>query len=175
MALAVYTRDRLAPSENSAVRGLLDRAFEGDFGDWDWQHALGGIHAIAVEADVIVAHAALVPRALTVGDAPVDAGYVEAVAVEPQRQGQGLGSAVMRALEPAMDVYQLCALSTGEHAFYRRLGWRSWRGPTWVRTPAGLVRTADEDAGIMVRPSGDGGELDVTAALTCEQREGDDW
>ena len=39
-------RDELA-----AIRALLDEAFDGDFGDDDWEHALGGIHVLVHEGD----------------------------------------------------------------------------------------------------------------------------
>ena len=47
--------------------------------------------------------------------------------------------------------YQLGALATGSQAFYGRLGWETWTGPTSVRTADGeLVRTADHDGHVMV-------------------------
>ena len=65
----------------------------------------------------------MVPRVLDVGRHPVRAGYVEAVAVLPTRQGTGLGTAVMRALgEVIAREFDLGALSTGEWHFYERLG-----------------------------------------------------
>ena len=37
--------------------------------------------------------------------------------------------------------FRLGALGTGRGAFYERLGWVAWKGPTSVHTDAGLVRT----------------------------------
>src|ERR671912_273253 len=50
---------------------------------------------------------------------------------------------------PAVDAdirarFELGALGTGRHAFYERLGWRTWQGPTSVRTRDGEQRTTDE-------------------------------
>jgi hypothetical protein len=42
-ARTAHTAD-LAPAELGAVRALLDAAFDGDFGDDDWDHGLGGMH-----------------------------------------------------------------------------------------------------------------------------------
>ena len=119
----VCLSDELDPRDRTAIRALLDAAFAGDFSDDDWAHALGGTHAL-VEADgAVVAHAAVVPRVLDVGMQRVRAGYVEAVAVLPTRQGTGLGTAVMRALGEIMARdFELGALSTGEWRFYERLG-----------------------------------------------------
>ena len=56
-----------------------DGAFEGDFADADWEHALGGVHALCFEGDRLVAHAALVVRRLLHGGSALRTGYVEAV------------------------------------------------------------------------------------------------
>jgi aminoglycoside 2'-N-acetyltransferase I len=37
----------LAAGELRAIRDLLDEAFDGEFGDEDFEHALGGMHAVA--------------------------------------------------------------------------------------------------------------------------------
>lgn len=44
-----------------AVRALLDDAFAGDFDADDWQHTIGGFHAVLQDGDVLLAHAAVVP------------------------------------------------------------------------------------------------------------------
>jgi aminoglycoside 2'-N-acetyltransferase I len=165
----------------AALRTLLDEAFwpmdEEPFPESDWQHALGGVHIVAELEGRIVAHAAVVPRELHVAGRPLRTGYVEAVAVAPAAQRRGIGTGVM---QPANEViratYELGALGTGEHGFYERLGWRTWQGPTFVRTPEGDRRTADEDGGIMVleTPSTPSG-LDLGAPISCEWREGDVW
>lgn len=67
-------------------------------------------------------------------------------------------------------------LSTGEHAFYESLGWRRWQGPTWVRTAEGrMVRTEEEDDGVMAKPYAAGLVLDLAAAIACDERPGDSW
>jgi len=66
-------------------------------------------------------------------------------------------------------------LSTGRHEFYQRLGWERWLGPTFVRRGEALVRTPDEDDGIMVLRFGRSRDTDLTAPIACEAREGDDW
>jgi aminoglycoside 2'-N-acetyltransferase I len=57
--------------------------------------------------------------------------------------------------------------------FYAARGWKAWRGRTWALTPAGTVRTADEDADIYVFEVA--APLDLTGDLTCDFREGDLW
>lgn len=36
----------LTAAVRDEIRTLLDTAFDGDFGDDDWEHSLGGVHAL---------------------------------------------------------------------------------------------------------------------------------
>ncbi len=164
------------PGLLAAARGLCDRAFGDRFHDTDWDHALGGWHALALEGADLVAHASVVGRALQAGGRGFRAGYVEAVATEPGRQGTGLGSLVLAPLAAVIRAEtELGALSTGAHGFYERLGWERWRGPTYVRVDGEPVRTPEEDDGVMVLRHGPSQGLDLSAAITCDRRAGDDW
>lgn len=167
------TTAALSDGELAAIRRLLDDAFDGDFGDDDWRHSIGGVHAMVERGRQVVAHASVVPRTLTIGDRHVPAGYVEAVAVTPALQGTGLGTAVMTAIATVITTdFELGALSTGTWWFYERLGWVRWRGPTWVRERDGtLRRTEEEDDGIMVLAPA----VDTTQRIICDERAGDDW
>ncbi len=154
----------------------MDEAFGDRFEETDWEHALGGWHVLVSDGGTLVAHASVVPRELHVGGRPVRAGYVEAVATAPARQGEGLGTLAMREVDLLIRRHHdLGALSTGAHRFYERLGWERWRGPTYVRRDGALVRTADEDDGIMVLRFGPTAGVDLGAPLSCEARRGDDW
>src|SRR5919204_117419 len=62
-----------------AARALLDAAFEGDMSDDDWEHALGGMHALVWEDGELVGHASVVQRRILHGGRALRAGYVEAV------------------------------------------------------------------------------------------------
>jgi len=73
-----HTSD-LDAATRAAVRALLDAAFDGDFSDHDWEHALGGMHALAWEGDELVGHASVVQRRLLYDGRPLRAGYVEGV------------------------------------------------------------------------------------------------
>lgn len=160
----------------ASVREVLDAAFGSRFTENDWAHALGGRHVLALDGDELIAHAAVVDRVLEIAGRPWRTGYVEAVATLPARQGEGIGSAVMREVDELMRArYQLGALSTGRHGFYERLGWERWRGPTWVRQSAGRVRTPGEDEGVMVLRFGPSLAVELTADISCEARPGDDW
>jgi aminoglycoside 2'-N-acetyltransferase I len=160
----------------TALRSFLEGAFAGSFDDDDWDHALGGVHAIVSEADRIVAHASVVQRRLLHGGRALRTGYVEAVAVRADRRRKGYGRAVMHSVGDVIrGAFELGGLSAGEDAarLYRSLGWRRWEGRTWVIGPKGLERTPDDDRTTYVLPLD--ADLDFTGDLACDWRDGDVW
>jgi len=177
----VTVRDADADSELLAgARELTFAAFGDRFDEHDWDHARGGWRTLALVGGAVVAHAAVVPRTLYLGAdrRAVAVGYLEAVATAPARWGAGLGSAVVDAAGAVVrEHFELGTLSTSRHAFYERLGWRRWRGPSYVLPADGSDprRTADEDAGLMVLLTGATAGLDRSLPLMCEERPGDDW
>lgn len=169
-----HTAD-LSPAELAATRLLLDDAFDGDFSDDDWDHTLGGMHALAWSGDTLVGHAAVVQRRFLYRDRALRTGYVEGVAVHGDHRRHGIGAAVMAPLERIIRAaYQLGALASTEMAlpFYTARGWQLWRGPSSVLAPDGTHRTEDDDGGIFVLPVT---EVDLTDPLTCDWRDGDVW
>ncbi len=172
--------DELRPDEIAALRELMDAAFGADederFADEDWNHAVGGVHFLLEEGGDIVSHASVVERILHTNGHELETGYVEAVATSPDHQGRGFGSAVMRDVGEYIDrTFRLGALGTGRSAFYERLGWVVWQGPTSVRTESGLVRTPEEDGYVFVRLTPSSPELDLSAPISCDWRPGDVW
>jgi aminoglycoside 2'-N-acetyltransferase I len=171
--------ERLTGYQVEAIRSMLTAAFAGDgegFSAEDWAHAVGGMHFLLTRGDALLAHAAVVARELHLGKRPVRSGYVEAVATDGAHQGSGLGSRVMADADAFIaERFELGALSTGTPRFYERLGWLRWQGETWVRTPAGPVRTPDDDGGILVLPVAGFAAPDLTLPITCEWRPGDVW
>ena len=141
------------PGVLEAARRLCDDAFagapDGEFGDDDWDHALGGWHVFVLDdppsddgtgrhrdlpehggatapdgARRVVAHAAVVERTLHVAGTPFRTGYVEAVATRPGRHGEGLGSLAMVEIGRIIRRdFELGALGTGRWSFYERMGW----------------------------------------------------
>ncbi len=174
--LAVAHTGQLPPGGLGELRGFLDEVFEGDFSEHDWGHTLGGMHALVRVGGELVGHAALVQRRLLYGDTTLRAGYVEGVGVRADARRQGHGQVLMAALEQlgraAYDVLALGATDDGARLYAAR-GWQRWRGPTSALTPAGVVRTREDDGGIWVLPLDV--PLDVAADLTCDWRVGDVW
>lgn len=171
--------DELSVEEVAALRELFRAAWASDpeqFTDDDWGHAFGGVHFLVDEGDEIVGHASVVERELQTSGHRLTTGFVEAVATSPTHQRQGYGTAVMRGAGEYIDrTFQLGALGTGKFAFYERLGWVVWKGPTFVRTDAGWVRTSEEDGQVLVRLTPTSPELDLSASISCEWRPGDVW
>jgi aminoglycoside 2'-N-acetyltransferase I len=158
-----------------AARGLLYDVFD-DMTDEDWEHALGGVHALVWEGAELIGHASVIQRRLLTGDRALRTGYVEGVGVRADRRGRGHGAAMMDALERVVrGAYDLGALGATDEAaaFYIARGWQLWQGPTSALTPAGIKRTEEEDGYIHVLPVSV--PLDLTSELTCGWREGDVW
>lgn len=177
----MHERIRTARSEElglevlAELKALLDEAFEGRWDEHDWHHTLGGDHFLWVEDSRLVGQAAVVPRTMRTGGKSWRTGYVEAVAVAAGARGKGVGRELMLAANELIKVdYELGAMSAGEVAarLYLRLGWRRWAGPTYVDGPEGTVATPEEDGSVYVLPLA---EMDLTAAIVCDWREGDVW
>jgi len=170
-----HTAD-LDPVTLQAARALLEEVFDGDLAETDWEHALGGVHALVWDGPALIGHGSVIQRRLLHQGRALRAGYVEAVAVRADRQGQGHGAALMGALERVLrGAYDLGALgATDEGAgFYAARGWQLWRGPSSVLTPTGVRRTPEDDGAIYVFELTV--PLDISAELTCDWRDGDVW
>jgi aminoglycoside 2'-N-acetyltransferase I len=169
----------LTPREAASLRALFDAAWpdpKDAFTDEDLDHALGGVHFVIDAEGAIVAHASVVGRELHTAGHRLATGYVEGVATLPEHRRRGHASAIMEEVGEHIDrTFALGALGTGLHAFYGRLGWTRWKGPTLVRTDAGIVPTPEEDGYVLVRLTPTSPELDLTAPISCDWRPGDVW
>jgi aminoglycoside 2'-N-acetyltransferase I len=177
-ARLVHTSDLDGETREDARQMLLDAFADGeiDFTDADWEHALGGMHALICVRGALVAHGAVVQRRMIHQGAALRCGYLEAVAVREDWRGQGLAMAVMDALEQVLrGAYQLGALSSSEAGrhIYASRGWLPWQGPTSVLAPSGLTPTPDDDDAVFVLPLN--ADLDTTGEITCDYRDGDPW
>lgn len=174
-ARLVHTSD-LDKEAFEGAREMVIEAFDGELTDTDWDNALGGMHALIQHHGALIAHAAVVQRRLLYRSTALRCGYIEAVAVRADWRGQGLAHALMDGIEQVLrGAYQLGALSVteaGRHMYTSR-GWLPWLGRTSVLSPTGITRTPDDDRSLYVLPITV--ELDTTAEITCDWRDGDVW
>src|SRR6202008_367245 len=83
-----HTAD-LDPADLKAARALLDEGFDGEGNEADWEHGLGGMHALVWDGPTLIGHGSVIQRRLLHRGRTLRAGYVEAVAVRADRRGQG--------------------------------------------------------------------------------------
>ncbi|MFJ3717670.1 GNAT family N-acetyltransferase [Streptomyces sp. NPDC090057] len=166
----------LTAAELHRVRALLDEAFDGDFSDEDWDHGLGGIHALVHDGAGLAAHGSVVMRRTLHRGHWLRTGYVEAVAVRADVRRTGLGGRVMSALEHVVDrAYDLGALCASEDGapLYTARGWQRWGGRVCALSPAGVVRLPEEEGNVLLRPVRTGRPLDPGHDLVFDWRDGD--
>lgn len=178
MELRVAHTAELDAAVLAAGRALMYEVFPDDMTDADWEHALGGMHALAFVDGELIGHASVIQRRLIHGGRALRAGYVEGVAVRAAHRRSGVGRALMDALEEVItNAYDLGALGATDEAvpFYVGRGWERWRGPSWALTPSGVVRTAEEDGAIYVLPLTSGPALSLDDPLMADWRDGDVW
>jgi aminoglycoside 2'-N-acetyltransferase I len=174
--LVRHTAD-LSPDLLAGARAVVNAAFDGDFGDADWEHSLGGVHAVATAGGEVVGHASVVQRRLVHGGRALRAGYVEGVGVHPAWRRRGIAGALMGRVEGVVQrAYDLGALGATDEAIplYVAHGWVRWRGPLAALTPNGTVPTPDEAGAVFVLAT-PAVQLDLDGDLTCDWRDGDVW
>ncbi|GHH15703.1 GNAT family N-acetyltransferase [Streptomyces lanatus] len=170
-----HTAD-LAPAEVRAIRALLDEAFDGDFSEEDFEHGLGGIHALVHDAaGRLAAHGSVIMRRVRHRERWLRVGYVEAVGVRPDARRGGLGGRVMAELERIVDrAYDAGMLSAGDEgaALYTARGWEVWPGRVCALGLDGVVHLPDEEGSTFVRTAL-AGSLDPAFELVFDWRDGD--
>jgi aminoglycoside 2'-N-acetyltransferase I len=173
--LQVAHTANMTAKDLAAARRLIFEAFD-DASQDDWEHCLGGIHAIIWDGLEAVAHGSVIQRRLLYKGRALRTGYVEGVVVRASLRRQGLGGEVMAELERVIRAaYDLGALGSSDEglAFYAARGWQRWAGKSYALTPEGIVRTPDDDDAIFVLPIS--AAIDPTAELICDFRQGELW
>jgi aminoglycoside 2'-N-acetyltransferase I len=176
MSLTVAHTSDLDTATLTAARALLDEVFAGELTDSDWEHCLGGVHALLSDGADLIGHASVVQRRLLHAGRALRTGYVEGVGVRADQRRRGHGAALMAAVERVIRAaYEVGALGSTDEAapFYASRGWQRWRGRASVFTASGVQRTPDDEDGIWILPCS--APLDLTGELTCDWRDGDVW
>jgi aminoglycoside 2'-N-acetyltransferase I len=174
-AIRIAHTSDLAAATLEQARALLYAVFD-DMTEDDWEHALGGMHALVWEGDELIGHASVIQRRMLHGGRWLRTGYVEGVGVRADRRRSGHGAAMMDALAGVVrGAYELGALAATEDGagLYTALGWQRWRGRLSVLAPGGIERTEEDEGAIYVLPVS--APVDVSGELTCDWRDGDVW
>jgi aminoglycoside 2'-N-acetyltransferase I len=173
--IEVIQHSSLLPALRAEILALCSNAYEEDFAPY-FQLLESATHVLAVESGRIVSHAAWVPRQLRLGTGglPIRCAYVEAVATPVDLQRRGLGTLVLRAIPPLLEEFDLAALSPSEPDFYARSGWEMWKGSLFYLRDG--VRGISQDDEVMIhRLPGTPANLNTSAELEADWREGDVW
>jgi aminoglycoside 2'-N-acetyltransferase I len=159
-----------------AARALLWDVFGADMTEHDWDHCLGGTHALVWDRGELIGHGSVIERLLRHAGRTLKTGYIEGLGVRADRRGQGHGASIMASLEGIVRRdYELGALGATEQAegFYAARGWKLWEGPSSAVTPRGVEKTPEDDGGIFVLEVSV--PIDTRGELTCDWRAGDLW
>lgn len=171
--LSVVPTATLTRAMREAIVAICTQAFAQDFGAL-FDFVTDSMHVLARRDGALIGHACWATRHLQpAGYVPLRTAYVDAVATDPADQGCGVGSAVIGRLVAEIQPYALGGLSTPRVAFYERLGWERWRGPTAMRVADELVTTPDDTVMILRTPITP--PLDTATLLIADYRGGHAW
>ncbi len=178
VSLEVVPTSALSAATRESIIALCNRAWENDPAhnfDTLFDLVTRSMHVLAMQEDRLVGHACWAIRWLQPeGLPPLRTAYVDAVATEPDRQGRGIGSLVMRRFAQEAADNQLNALSSERAVgFYERLGWQRWLGPTAVRTAHGLRATPDDNVLVLRTPGTPA--IYLSWRLIADERGGNAW
>jgi aminoglycoside 2'-N-acetyltransferase I len=176
LRLEVLSVDQLKSEQLAEIHALCKRAYAVYGVDVEplFQTFVDTVHVVGWLDSQPVSHAMWVTRWLQANNQPpLRTAYVEMVATEPEFQGRGFATAVMRRLASAIHDFELGGLSPAEPILYEKLGWVFWQGPLFIRTQDGLISTPDGSVMILQLPKTP--PLDLTLALSAEWREGELW
>jgi aminoglycoside 2'-N-acetyltransferase I len=130
LELSVVPLEALSPAARSAIVAVCTDALRTDCGRL-FDYLSSSTHVIATIDGRLVGHACWTTRRLAPdGQEPLRTAWVDAMVVAPDRQRLGVGTSVMRRLAERTESYELRGLGTEQMAFFERIGWERWRGPT---------------------------------------------
>jgi aminoglycoside 2'-N-acetyltransferase I len=173
LKIEVLHANQLTSEQLAEIHALCNRAYDADLEPL-FRTFIDATHVLGWWGSAIVSHAMWVTRWLQPGNQPpLRTAYVEMVATEPQFQGHGFATAVMRQLASVIHDFEMGGLSPAEPMLYEKLGWVFWQGPLFIRTPDGLISTPEGSVMILSLPKTL--PLDLTLSLSAEWREGELW
>lgn len=148
----------LTLDDHEALAAMLARTFDA-YDHWyagarSWAGMQPELRVVARDGDVVVAHAGLRRQFVTVGETDLLVTAVGMVAVSPTAQGTGLGGALLRHVDAALERLgsRFGLLETGEavQGFYRRAGWLPLDAVTGHAVTGHYTAFSADGAGVLV-------------------------
>ena len=175
--IEIVTRQALTPARYREVVELCERAYAEDNDIADLMREFeDATHVLLIDAhDRLVSHALWIERLLIHGTGCLRTAYVELIATDPDRQGRGHASTVMRAVSSAIASFDIGALSPSDPVFYARFGWEPWRGPLFEQCQNGETVPSPATEAVMVLQQPGRPQLDLGRPLTAPWRPGEIW
>jgi aminoglycoside 2'-N-acetyltransferase I len=164
---------QLSSAQASEVRDLCDAAY-GVLTAPFFDSVGPGAHLLGLRAGVLVCHLMWVTRWLQpAGRSPLQTAYVELVATAPTQQRQGYATALLKALPPLLEGFEVAALCPATEQLYLRVGWRFWDGPLFHRRGGQMI--PDPEERVMLLPLPRTPHLDWSVPISVEWRAGEVW
>ena len=143
LRLEVLHANQLTSQQLAEIHALCNRAYKADLEPL-FRTFTDTTHVLGWWGSAIVSHAMWVTRWLQPSNQhPLRTAYVEMVATEPEFQGRGFATAVMRQLASAIHEFEMGGLSPAEPMLYEKLDWVFWQGPLSIRAEEGLLSTPE--------------------------------
>jgi aminoglycoside 2'-N-acetyltransferase I len=173
----VLESHELKAADWQRLNDLWVTAFKRAVPETYWELEIGpALHFLREVDDRLASHACVIERTIHAGSHHLRSGHVEAVATHPDFRRVGHGSAVMEAVaDHIRATFELGALDTTSNDFYRRLGWETWRGPTYYMKDGRLFRTSEEDGNVMILRTQTTPALDLGDPISVAWRPGHVW
>ena len=177
---SIVAEGDLTLDDHEALAAVLARTFV-DYDHWyagarSWAGMQPELRVVARDGDEVVAHAGLRRQFVSVGGTDLLVTAVGMVAVSPRVQGTGLGGALLRHVDVALERLgsRFGLLETGEavQGFYRRGGWLPLAGITGQAVTGHYTAFSADGAGVLVSQD-DGWLLREVGATAAEWPAGD--
>ncbi len=173
LVLTVKKNRDLSEKELTDIIELCSRAYETDYRPF-LDTFIDPTHVLGYFENTLVSHALWITRWLQVEDSPLmRTAYIEGVATDEPYRNRGFASAVMKRLAEEIVGFEIAGLCTGSPDFYSRLGWQVWTGPLFNRKGDKLIPTSGGP--VMILPLPNTPEVNLSASLSIEWREGEVW
>jgi len=179
MKISTFRTDELSSETRGGILELCSLAFGSPFDELFDFVGPSGVHVMLNDdSGDLSSHCVVTERTFWIGEhGPMRAGYIDAVATRPTKQGLGYGRAVMAesclvCKSMGMDIM---GLSTFIPEWYGSMGWKEWNGELGLRNGSDISQTSDLDGVVMVYGLAESYTLDLSQRLIASWRPNGGW